>query len=901
LEEQGLAFSREADPATLVRRVSLDLTGLPPSPADVEAFVTDRRATAYEQLVDRLLASDAYAERMTTDWLDLARYADSQGLHSDGWRSMYPWRDWVINAFKDNMPFDQFILEQIAGDHLSSPSQKQIIATGFNRNHKTSAEGGVVDEELKKEYAHDRVATTATGLLGLTMECARCHDHKYDPISQKEYYEFFAFFDQVDEVGMTGDDGNSGPNLLLPDAAIRTKIDSLTNLIEDKKHILESNRRKLKDQIAYINKLENVDQELRTNRVVYLPFEKLSKQRSIDGQSNITASEGVEIIDSDRGKVLELNSEYEYLTLKDIGLFDQYQSFSGSVWIYPTSKRPAQTIMGNSGQKGVFWRGWDFMLDSLDRPTLRLINALPHDMIVVSAEESVATNAWTHLAFSYDGSGIAAGIKISINGKGAGRILVRDQLQRSIYPMAFNKERTDTPLRVGKSYRAFTGEYGIYEGKMDDLMIFERMLSALEVSQLAGIQNIKTEIDLHRQEPTEESEKRVEDFMRCAFPDPVEKDIADLRKKIIELLTGVPEVMVMQDIPKRNPTHILIRGNYDQPGEEVYPSAPVAIMAFSDSLPQNRLGLANWLVDSRNPLTGRVFVNRIWQQFFGRGIVSTPHDFGLQGQLPSHPELLDYLAYQFIAKGWDVKALVKEIVMSNTYRQTSETSKEKFSKDPENLYLSRGPSGRLSAEILRDQALTGASLLNKQIGGPSVKPYQPEGLWEEKTSSTHLLRAYISDEGAAKYRRSLYTFVRRTSMHPMMEIFDAPTRSVCTVQRQTTDSPVQSLVLLNDPQFIEAARTLAENELKTEKVVEDQLASAYYKLCGRSISPEKLTELLTLYEEEKDRFSKDMDHADEYINIGQFPPDPELKREELAALTLAVNTIMNLDDFYMKR
>jgi hypothetical protein len=814
---------------------------------------------------------------------------------------MYPWRDWVIDAFKDNMPFDQFVLEQIAGDLLPAPTQSQIIATGFNRNHKTSAEGGVVDEELKKEYAHDRVATTATSMLGLTMECARCHDHKYDPISQKEYYEFFAFFDQVDEVGMTGDDGNSGPNLLLPEPAVRAKIDSLTNIIEEIKRTSASNKRAIEDQKAFISRLDLAKREIQKDRVAYLPFEKVSKEHYVDDEFNITASEGVQIIHSDRGEVLELNSEYEYLTLKNVGLFDQYQSFSGSIWINPTSRRPAQTIMGNSGQKGVFWRGWDFMLDSLNRPTLRLIHALPHDMIVVSSEQNVPMNSWTHLAFSYDGSGRADGVNLFVNGQNIKTLLIRDQLERSIYPMAFSKERTNKPLRVGKSYRAFTGEYGIFEGLMDNLMIYKRSLSSLEVSQLAGLQKIEEEIDSYRQEPTEERQKSLAEFLSTIFPDPSEKDRSDLRKEMIGLLDGVPEVMVMQDLPNKNPTHVLIRGNYDQPGEEVRPSAPTAVMSFSDSFPKNRLGLANWLIDKSNPLTSRVFVNRLWQHFFGRGIVSTPHDFGLQGQLPTHPKLLDYLAYQFMNKGWDVKAMVKEIVMSRTYRQTSQATKDAVARDPENLFLSRGPSARLSAEMLRDQALAASSLLSYEVGGPSVKPYQTEGLWREKTSSTHLLRAYVPDEGSARYRRSVYTFVRRTSMHPMMEIFDAPTRSVCTVERQTTDSPVQALVLLNDPQFIEAARVLAEIELKTGNSPREQIASAYFKLCGRSISPAKLTELLRLYEEEKDRFSQDQANARAYVNIGQYRPDAGLKSDELAATTLVVNTIMNLDDFYMKR
>ncbi|NND33826.1 MAG: DUF1553 domain-containing protein [Saprospiraceae bacterium] len=899
LAENELTLSSRAEALTLFRRVTLDLTGLSPTPEEVLAFQNDTRANAYEIWVDHLLETDAYAEHMSVSWLDLARYADSQGMHSDGYRSMFPWRDWVIQAFKENMPYDQFILEQVAGDLLPEASTDQLIATGFNRNHPTTAEGGVVDEEFLKEYAHDRVATTATVFLGLTMECARCHDHKYDPITQKDYYQFFAFFNQVDEVGLTGDDGNSGPNLLLPSAEIKLLIDSL-KLIEDQ--LIEnrnSDINKISRQKTFIDQLQAVESTLGVDRQLHLTFDHL-QNGIVDHNQLVKASAGVDIREESGKKVIRFDSEYEYLTLENIGLFDSYDAFSGSVWIHPENQKTSQTIFGNSGQKGVFWRGWDFILDSLNRLNLRLIHALPHDIVAVSSEDPIPVNTWSHVAFTYDGSGRAGGVRLFINGESARLQVNRDQLQRSIYPIAFNKEKSDTPLRVGKSYRAFTGEYGIYEGMLDELAIYSRCISALEVLQLAGRSTDVKKLMIGSGDDNE-SLNQVVEWRYSVRPSQSETFLKEVRKKIMNLYEEVEEVMIMHDVADVRPTYILQRGNYDQPGLLVGPGTPKSVFAFKPSLPNNRLGLARWLLDPQNPLTSRVIVNRYWQHFFGTGLVPTSHDFGLQGQLPTHPELLDYLAYHFIQDGWNLKKLLKSIVMSEVYCQTSATNAKLLSIDPGNTLLSRGPSKRLTAEMLRDQALQASGLLVKSVGGPSVKPWQPPGLWEEKTSSTHILRAYEPDQGENRYRRSLYTFVRRTSMHPMMEIFDAPTRSVCVSKRQETNSPLQALVLLNDPQFVEAACILAQNQMNTKSSVPEMISAAYLHLCSREISEKKLDQLSTLYEEEYANFSDRKHAARDYLASVQYPLEKDVNPAALASLSLVVNSIMNLDDFYMKR
>ncbi|MEZ4851830.1 MAG: DUF1553 domain-containing protein [Bacteroidia bacterium] len=845
LHENDLSLSPEAYMSRLIRRVSFDLTGLPPSQEEINQFFNDSSEKAYEKVVDRLLASDAFAERMCMDWLDVARYADSHGLHSDGWRSMYPWRDWVIKAFQQNMPFDQFLTWQLAGDLMEEPNEDQLIATAFNRNHKTTAEGGAVDEEYRMEYVHDRVSTTATAFMGLTLECARCHDHKYDPISQREYYQFAAFFNQVDELGLTGDDGNAGPNLLIPSPRDKELLQSIQSEIEEKRKQLILSEQELAAQVDFISQLKKGKLPRDTKQEVYLPFDEI-KSEQVDRNPQVSAAKGVEIIeDPKRGKVVSLDQEYEYITLQKIGLFEQNQSFAASIWVNPNGRRSSQTLVGNSGPKGVFWRGWDFILDSLNRVSLRLIHALPHDVIQVVTEESIPSREWSHLAFSYDGSGKSSGISLFLNGKKAPSFVKYDRLYRSIYPIKFNKEKTDKPLRMGKSYRAFTGEYGIFEGLMDDFYLFGREMGEEEIEELAGGKS-----------PANSMKATLYETWRNRHVHPIEKEIQQLREQEITLWASAPEVMVMKEIKEPRPTFILNRGNYDQPGEQVYPNTPVFLPPFPENYPQNRLGLAQWMTSPDHPLTSRIVVNRLWQMFFGQGLVDPPHDFGLQGNLPTHPKLLDWLAVKLVESDWNLRAVIRLIVTSATYRQTSNVSPEVRQKDPDNLLLSRGPSYRLPAEMIRDHALTVSGLLDSTIGGPSVKPIQPEGLWKEKTSSTHILREYVPDSGSAMYRRSMYTFVRRTSPHPAMRAFDAPNRSVCTVKRSLTNTPMQALVLLNDPEFIEASRNLAEEVLNTEYSLQGKIVHVFDLMMGYAPSSAQAYELRQLFEEEKDRFSR---------------------------------------------
>ena len=599
MDEVGLSPNERAEKHHLLKRVSFDLLGLPPSIEIQEGFLNDPSPDAYEKLVDKLLASPHYGEKMAIHWLDVARYADSHGYQDDGLRTMWPWRDWVIHAFNQNYPYDQFLTWQLAGDLLPQKTKETLLATGFNRNHKITQEGGVIDEEYRIEYVTDRTNTFGKAFLGLTFECAKCHDHKYDPISQKDYFSTFAFFNHVPEKGIHG---------------------------------------------------------------------------TIDA------------------------------------------SFA-------------------------------------DPPNMRITDE--------------------------DINGILAFV---------------------------NK-----------------------------------------------------------------------------------KDTSKL------------EVMVMKDSLGLRDTHILARGNYDAKADKVDFSTPEAILNYDTTrLSKNRLGLAQWLIDPANPLTSRVFVNRIWQEIFGMGIVKTSGDFGMQGDLPSHPELLDWLAVDFMNNGWDIKRLVKTIVMSSTYMQSSQVNKKKLEKDPENVYLSRANRLRLGAEMVRDHVLASSGLLNPEIGGPSVKPYQPEGIWESSTSGRGLLQTYIQDHGDDLYRRGMYTFIKRTVPPPMMLMYDASNRDQCEVRRLTTNTPLQALVMLNDPMVLEASRVLSEKLVVTQLPVEEKVEKAFQLILCRQPDEKEKALLTTYFQDELKRFSGNPEAAGKFVEVGEFPRQETENQTEVAALMQVIHTIFNMEEAITK-
>lgn len=910
LEQEGMQPSPPADKERLLRRVSFDLTGLPPTLEEIDAFLADESPDAYEKVVDRLIASPAYGERMAIDWMDVSRYADSHGYQADGLREMWPWRDWVIKSFNENLPFDKFVVWQLAGDLLPDAKREQILATGFNRNHALNSEAGAIDEEFRNEYVFDRTNTFGTAFLGLTMECARCHDHKYDPISQKDYFQLSAFFNTVKELGVASSDGNAGPTVLLPEKDVEEKLNFINEQIAKQEELM----RKHREQRAADRRYDFTFQRTSTAKpvssglVAHYPLDEIKDKTSpnlADPKLPARISGEPELTKGAVNKGMRFDNEYDFLSLPKVGFFEKTQPFSIGVWVKPERKDDYQEILGNAGTKNPYWRGYEVFLDSTNRVSVRLTHALPHNYVQITTVDAIPLHEWTHFMFTYDGSGKASGLTVYLNGEAARTTTDYDELYKSILPVNKGFQLEERPIRVAKSYRAYTGDNGVFEGSIDDIRIYNRRLTSGEVARVYGTDPLSQALATPAGKRTRAQEEMILDYYLAHYDKEYQgylETMFKLRTQELELMKDVQEVMVMRDMKMPRKTFLLNRGVWDSPAEEVFPGTPESVLAFSDNLPKNRLGLAQWLVDPKNPLFSRVTVNRFWRQYFGRGLVNTINDFGSQGALPTHPELLDWLAYEFIRSGWDVKAFQKMIVMSATYQQSSSADEALLANDPHNELLARGPSHRLPAEMIRDNALAASGLLVRKIGGPSVKPYQPEGLWEEKGEFSHFLLTYQPDKGEGLYRRSLYTFWRRTSPPPAMLVFDAGNRYLCTVDRQTTNSPQQALVLLNDPQFVEAARVLAERMMKAGgNTPEERIQYAFRLLTSRKATDKEVSLLTQLYNEELDNYSKDRKGALELLSVGEHPRNPSLDATTLAANSVVASIIMNHDEAYTKR
>lgn len=882
LTAQHLAPNKQADKEILLRRVSFDLTGLPPTLTEIDNFLADKSPHAYEKVVDRLLASSHFGERMALFWLDIARYADSNGYSQDGLRLMWPWRDWVIKAFNAGMPYDQFLTWQIAGDKLPQATQEQKLATGFLRNHRLNGEGGIVDEEYRVEYVADRAETTATAFLGLTFQCARCHDHKYDPISQEEYFQFFSFFNSVHESGISANDRNSGPELVLTSKAVAARIDFIDELIAAK--YVEAN--KVAEGVSpelYQHPKPDLDQGV----LVDLSFDNIREGKLVNGINPRETFEFKKSIEYEKGafgKALPFSTfDFINISKKQLG-FDRADPFSFSFYVKTEQKAPSITILNLLGSTSINSPGYEIALVQ-GRPTIRLAHSLPANLIEVSSEKAIRSGEWLHLTVSYDGSGKAAGISIYQDGEKQATTQVYDKLTQSI---ASNRKT----LKIGgrTNYQIDINGKGI----IDELKIYNRQLSDIEAYFL-----------FHHSDPEIDPfppDKRKAHFLANKYQPykQIMGQIQEFRKEQFQIQDTLISVMVMEDLPQMRPTFVLARGAYDAPMQQVYPGMPKALLSFPKDGAQDRLGLSKWLTASDNPLTARVAVNRFWQLYFGHGIVKTTENFGNQGSLPSHPELLDWLAATFIESGWDVKALLKTILLSATYQQSSRVSLQERANDPDNTLLARGPSRRLSAELIRDCALVSSGLLEPKIAGPSVKPYQPAGLWEEKGEFSQL-KNYRQDQGQDLYRRSLYTFWRRSSPPPSMTTFDAPTRDVCIVSRQETNTPLQALVLLNDPTFVEAARILAEKVIRNIPDKTDQIIHAHRLLTGLRPNPEVLTLLSQLAEKEYRKFYQQPERVKQLMQVGDYPYDKSLDLAEVAAMTIVSSTIMSFDETLVKR
>jgi len=903
MEEQGLAPTAIASKERLIRRLSFDLRGLPPSFEEVDAFLRDESEDAYATLVDRFMQGDAYAERMTMEWLDVARFADSHGLHADGVRDMSPWRDWVIKAFKNNYSYDQFVTWQLAGDLLPESTTEQKLATGFHRNHSFSTELGVVSEEYRLGYVADRTNTTATAFLGLTMECAACHDHKFDPISQKEYYAMSAFFNNIPELGMTGTDKNFGPMILLPDEETEKKIAQLSNQVG----ALEEQAMMRAEEIDLVKnyirpRAPKPKHFFPLDHVANPKTDKISEKLVIDGKSAAVVYGGHEEGKGQVGDAVRIAHDFDGMQFSGVKNFEIYEPFSVGCWIKTEKKGKYQTIVGNIGEKNTSWRGWVVYLDSLNHLRFRMAHALPHNLIELVVEEVVPTDEWHHVFLTYDGSAKASGADLYLDGKKLDAAVVADNLYKTIIPTR-NRDYTLWPekplaLGAGVKYLYTDVDDGIYEGFFDQLRVYYRDLSAIEVSLLHDIDLGKEpSIDFARNEKEEYYLKTAD-----VVYGKLQEDLARLRKEKLSIVDPIKESMVLQEMDEPRATFVLDRGQYDAPAERVFASTPKSIGPLPDYLPPDRLGLAHWLFEKDNPLTARVAVNRYWQMIFGTGIVSTPHDFGMQGALPTHPDLLDWLAVEFVESGWDLKHLLKLMVMSQAYRRSSEASEDTKEQDPANIYLARGASYRMAGEMIRDNSLWASGLLNDTVGGPSVKPYQPEGLWKEKNEFSGYLNDYVADTGQNLYRRSMYTFIRRTSPPPAMTTFDQPNRSICIVKRETTSSPLQSLVLMNDPQFVEASRILSERMQKEGgENLAGQIEFGFRLACGRQPRAEEMALLQDQYLRSKEKYRQDEKSAHDLLQIGTSPVDQSLPIVETAALSMVANTMINFDEAYMKR
>ncbi|WP_422079607.1 DUF1553 domain-containing protein [Ulvibacterium sp.] len=901
LKQNGLEPSPEADKERLLRRVFVDLTGLPPTIAQIDSFLNDESPTAYEKVVDELLLTNAYAERLALDWMDLARYADSHGKHADGWRMMWPWRDWVIKAFTENMPYDRFVTWQLAGDLLPNATQEQKLATAFNRNHPITSEGGAIDEENRLGHVWDRTETVGTAFMGLTMACARCHDHKFDPISQKDYFQMTAFFDNIKELGVSGNDVNSGPMLPLTDAKTEQTLEKLKTEITHKEEALSSTKKELRDMGGHTKPLP--DNFMENGQIGHYKFNTVSHRTneegrySIDGNPKVTIKAKPILTKGKKEKSFEFTGEYDEVYIDDARNFEWTDQFSTSLWIN-TSKREAgktQTLVGTVGGKNSLWRGWDFFLDSLNYLNARLVSSLPHNYIHVKSKDSIPKHEWYHVAFSYNGSGKAKGLRLFINGREASVDIPYDRLYKSIKTIK-DKEHTlyTRSIKVARNYSFSTGENGIFQGKIDDIRLYGRTLTPLEIKYIYN-QDIGS--------PEKTKEPATDYWLnRSKRIMALEQDLKKLRNTWLSLMIPVPEVMVMEEMPQKRLTYAYDRGDYEQPTYLVTAAVPEALPDFPDNYPRDRLGLAQWFFAEENPLTARVAVNRYWQMLFGKGLVNTPDDFGVQGALPSHPQLLDWLSLFFVENGWDVKKLLKTMVMSHTYRQSSFVTPEMMEKDPNNNYLARSNSYRLPAEIIRDNALAASGLLIPYVGGESVRPYQPGNLWIEKSNFSHKLLRYKESTGDSLYRRGLYTFIRRSSPHPAMLAFDAPSRDICTVKRENTNTPLQALVLLNDIQFVEASKILAERMQKEGgSSLEEQLVYGFRLAISRFPKQEETEVLKDLFKTQSERFESSPNEAKALLTVGRKKIDKSLDPNITAALTIVANTILNHNETYMKR
>lgn len=905
IEAKELQPAPEADRYTLIRRVTLDLTGLPPTPAEVDAFIKDKSPKAYEKVVDRLLASPRYGEHRAHYWLDAARYADTNGLHFDNYREMWPYRDWVIDAFNRNMPFDQFTVQQLAGDLLPNATLDQKIASGFERCNETTDEGGVILPEVEAMYAKDRADTTGTVWMGLTVGCATCHDHKFDPISQKDYYSLTSFFRNTTQPIMDLNVQDTPPAIYVPAKADRTRWEQLIA----QRTILTQNFTTDRDRA--IQQIATWTNDFRATAVAWRPKsqvlgvsvgDQVMVEHGTQAQAVAVPKEvQVEDAAATGGKALRFGANAK-VTFGGVPAIDSDKPFTIATWFYlPDSKDDgmiaSQYETFKDAKTGEQKRhGWWLRID---RGNLGIHGHAPAiyfsgaDGKGISArpipEVKFKPNSWYHLVVTYDGSRQQRGIGMYVNGQPV-VVIGRPEDDRQLGPSMASA----TPVSLGAEDRGGVADFRILNTMAepeDAYMLFVASRAAAAANKQPAAMTDDDRLALANL------------YARTADPE-TERIAAQIRGTDAELYAirrRSATTEIMQERTDTQPVaHVLYRGQYDQMREEVHPNTPSVLPPMTQSMPKNRLGLAKWIVDPGNPLTARVTVNRFWEEIFGTGIVRTVEDFGSQGEPPSHPELLDWLAVDFRDSGWDVKRIFKMMVMSATYRQSAATTPQKTGVDPLNRLLARGPRFRMDAEMVRDYALFASGLLRPGIGGPSAKPYQPSRIWETVAMEQSNTRVYRQDSSDNLYRRSLYTFWKRAAPPPSMDIFNAPSRETCTVRRERTDTPLQALVTMNDVQFVEAARVLAQNAMEKNRRLDRELGYMSKRVLSRPLDKRETDILGNSYRDFLDYYESAPADAAKLLKVGASPENGKLSQAKFAALTMVANELLNLDEALVK-
>ncbi len=899
LEERNLTPAGEADRRALARRLSLDLTGLPPEPAEVEGFVNDTAPDAYDKLVRHYLDSPHWGEHRGRYWLDAARYADTHGIHFDNFREMWSYREWVIKAFNRNLPFDQFTLEQLAGDLLPDRTLDQVVASGFNRCNITTNEGGAIAEEYQVLYTRDRTETTSQVWLGLTAGCAVCHDHKFDPLTTKEFYSLAAFFNNTTQQAMDGNIKDTPPIVFVPRNEDREIWESLTRQVADVRGQIASRRESARPEfdgwlaqatptkIAELIPVEQLIFDAPLNegdgKVVHVTMAGNPRELSVEnGFTWAEGRHGKKVFSLEAGQTLEA---------VEVGDFEGDQGFSCSAWVRLPKENMVGSIVARMDNTSGH-RGWDLWLEGNKLGT-HIINAWPDNALKAVAKAPLKANEWYHVAVTYDGSRKAAGIKIYLNGAVQAMDVQADKLTETT--------RTGVPFKIGQRHASER----LPALMLENLRVYARTLTPAETANLARADRLVQLFDKPADQRTDAERNEIFDWWLTTL-DPVSQELktqmAALEKQQAAIKSAGTIAHVMQERSEAAMAYILFRGEYDKRRDQVTPETPAALPPLPGDLPRNRVGFAKWLLRPEHPLTARVTVNRFWQEVFGTGIVRTAGDFGVSGELPSHPELLDWLAVEFRESGWDVKEFFKLLVSSATYRQAAVATAEKLEKDPQNRFLSRGPRFRMDAEMVRDCALASSGLLVRKLGGPSVKPYQPPGVWEAVAMIGSNTRDYKADSGENLYRRSLYTFWKRAAPPALLDLFNAPSREVCAVRRERTNTPLQALATLNDPTFVEAARHLAQIALLNAGATntEGRVDFIARRLLARSLAADESALIEASLKDLSDYYVAHAEEAKKLIAVGESKADPAVDASTLAAWTMLVNELLNLDEVLNK-